>query len=305
MGVYLTDLADILRGAGLDVVEVDGWTKRGWKGGTTPDGGLLGLTGGLVHHTATSAAAPGDYPSLRIVRDGRSDVPGPLAQLGLGRSGTWYVIAAGRANHSGAVDDPRWANPRCLGVEAEHPGDGTPWPPAQYASYVAGCRALAAHYGVTFAALTWRGHKEAAIPYGRKIDPRFSMPQFRADVTGAALPTITAPHPLEVPVDVTLIKSPGRGHALIAPGYYYALPDAEYLSVVLGQVKPRVLDQISDREYDVLRDVAKSGADNATESVLAAVAALDLAPSLPPNVDARAIAGAVLEAITDALAGVR
>jgi peptidoglycan hydrolase-like protein with peptidoglycan-binding domain len=41
-------------------------------------------------------------PSLRVLIEGRSNLPGPLAQLGLGRDGTCYVIAAGRCNHAGA-----------------------------------------------------------------------------------------------------------------------------------------------------------------------------------------------------------
>lgn len=178
MGMYLTELADVLRGAGCPVTEVPGWQKRGCKvRDSTPDGGLNAVTGGLVHHTAWSAAAPGDYPTYNLILTGRPDVPPPLAQLGLGRSGRWYVFAAGRANHAGAVDDVRYSNPQSLGVEAEHPGTTTAWPAVQYASYVRGCAALALWFGIN-----WRAHKEAAIPYGRKIDPTFNMGVFRADV---------------------------------------------------------------------------------------------------------------------------
>lgn len=183
MGLFLLDLADVLRGAGLTVVEVPGWRTRGWRGGSTPDGGLRGVRGGLIHHTGTSTKAKGDYPSLAIVRDGRggpSPVPGPLAQLGLGRSGTWYTVAAGRANHAGAVDQVDYSNPEAIGVEAEHPGDTSPWPQEQYASYVTGAGALADRYGIV-----WRGHKEAAVPAGRKIDPRFDMDAFRAAVAAS------------------------------------------------------------------------------------------------------------------------
>ena len=184
MSRRILDVADVLRQAGLAVYEVPGWRERGYRTSTTPDGALRGLTGGLVHHTATPATAPGDYPTLGTIIKGRSDVPGPLAQLGLGRDGTWYVIASGRANHSGAVDDSRYSNPVCIGVEAEHPGGTAPWPPEQYAAYVAGCAALARAYGIT-----WRGHKEAAIPRGRKPDPNFDMNRFRADVAAWRPPT--------------------------------------------------------------------------------------------------------------------
>ncbi|CAF0965573.1 unnamed protein product [Rotaria sordida] len=152
----LTDLADILRKAGLNVVEEPGWKTRG-------------------HGVMASVK----------VRDGRPDLSGPLSQLGLGRSGTWYVIAAGRSYHAGAtIDDSIFGNSNSIGIEAE--ATGTPadnvghkhWPEVQWESYVRGVKALQAAYGV----LTSRvlGHKEAAVPAGRKPDPNFSMNEFRA-----------------------------------------------------------------------------------------------------------------------------
>ncbi len=43
-------------------------------------------------------------PSLGVIRDGRPGLKGPLSQLGLGRDGAYYVIAAGRAQHAGRGD---------------------------------------------------------------------------------------------------------------------------------------------------------------------------------------------------------
>jgi hypothetical protein len=172
----LTDLADILRNAGLDVIEVAGWKTRG-------HGVMSSVKGILAHHTA--GPATGDFPSLNVVRDGRPDLSGPLAHLGLGRSGTWYVIAAGRCYHAGStIDDSIFGNPNAIGIEAE--GTGIPstntghayWPNVQYESYVRGVKALQAAYGVPTAHVL--GHKEAAVPAGRKPDPNFSMDEFRA-----------------------------------------------------------------------------------------------------------------------------
>src|SRR5690606_8598526 len=134
----LTWLPDVLRDAGLQVVEVDGWETRG-RDFSEP------IRGVMVHHTATPASVSGDYPSLRIVRDGRSDLPGPLAQLGLGRSGTVYVIASGRANHAGVGHWPGiLGNADTIGIEAEHPGTiSHPWPTVQLAAYYQLCAALA------------------------------------------------------------------------------------------------------------------------------------------------------------------
>lgn len=171
---YYTGLARVLRDAGLKVVEVDGWKTRG-------HGGMGAIQGILAHHTAGphQSQTSSNYPSLGVVRDGRAGLPGPLAQLGIGFDGTWYVIAAGRAWHAGTVDDAKYGNNHALGIEAENPGDGSAWPQAQYDSYVRGVAALIAEWN---GKIRVRGHKEAAIPHGRKIDPTFNMAQFRADV---------------------------------------------------------------------------------------------------------------------------
>lgn len=169
--MYLTDLADILRAEGLRVTEVAGWKTRG---ALRSDGtrGLSGMRGVVEHHTATPASAPGDYPSLAIVRDGRSDVPGPLSQLGLGRTGTWYVIAAGRAHHAGAGScswmPTNQGNDFSIGVEAEHPGTpDVPWPAEQLEAYRRGVAALLRAYGLHPGRMI--GHKEWAPT--RKVDP--------------------------------------------------------------------------------------------------------------------------------------
>jgi hypothetical protein len=172
----LTDLADILRKAGLPIIEVEGWKTRG-------HGIMTSAKGILIHHTA--GPATGDMPSLKVVRDGRPDLAGPLSQLGLGRNGTWYIIAAGRAYHAGAtIDDSIYGNSNAIGIEAE--GTGIPstntghayWPEVQYQSYIKGVKALQAAYAIPTSRV--KGHKEAAVPLGRKPDPNFSMDEFRA-----------------------------------------------------------------------------------------------------------------------------
>lgn len=167
--MYLTDLADACRKSGLTVVEVDGWRSRG-------HGGMAGVETIAVHHTATSLKASGDYPSLRIVRDGRSDLPGPLAHLGLGRSGTVYVIAAGLCYHAGATFNRGEGNAYAIGIEAEHDGL-SPWPESLVDAYARLCTALADHYDLPVSDV--KGHKEIATPRGRKSDPNFDMDAFR------------------------------------------------------------------------------------------------------------------------------
>lgn len=176
VNAMLTDLADILRGAGLEVVEVAGWKTRG-------HGVMSAVRSILVHHTA--GASTGDYPSLTVVRDGRTDLPGPLSQLGLSRTGKWYVIAAGKSYHAGAtIDDSIYGNSYSIGIEGEATGlpatnEGHAyWPEIQYQSYVRGVRALQKAYGIPTSRVL--GHREAAVPAGRKPDPNFSMAEFRS-----------------------------------------------------------------------------------------------------------------------------
>ena len=173
--MLLTDLADACRKSGLKVVETPGWKTRG-------HGALYSVQTIVCHHTATAKSAPGDYPSIGVVRDGRSDLAGPLAQLGLGRSGTVYVIAAGVAYHAGEVRESSMDNWHAIGIEAE--ADGlSPWPAAQIDAYARLCAALADHYHVPVARVL--GHKEVCAPAGRKTDPNFDMDAFRARVANA------------------------------------------------------------------------------------------------------------------------
>lgn len=163
VSIHVPWLADAARLTGYPVVEVDGWRTRG-------HGGFRVVEGIVAHHTADG---PGEYPSLRIVRDGRSDLPGPLSNYGLARSGAIYVIAAGQCWHAGAS---QWAgfrdlNDEFLGVEAESRGTVDDWTAAQRDAYDR-LAAAALHY-MRRGADRLAAHKEICIPAGRKIDPAF------------------------------------------------------------------------------------------------------------------------------------
>lgn len=174
----VTWLADALRAGGCRVDEgiVPDWQRRGHTDGGFSPIGVLG------HHTAGPAS--GDYPSLGTVRDGRPGLPGPLANLGLTRSGVWFPVAAGRAWHAGA-GSCRWVpgndgNGHLIGIEAESSGRGD-WTPAQLEAYPRGVAALLRDLGV--GADRFIGHKEWAP--GRKTDPAGwpgDMNGFRATV---------------------------------------------------------------------------------------------------------------------------
>lgn len=189
MTVRLLGLADHLRAWGLVVEEVEGWESRGVDFPATPS--VV-----VTHHTGTPRNTTKDYPSLGVVRDGRADLSGPLSQVGMGYSGTVYVIAAGKAQHAGAGE---WAgvtsSSQTIGVEAESPGDGT-WTAAQRHVYPLLVAALLDFLGQP-AAMT-AGHREWATPIGRKPDPRgIDLPAFRANV--AAHLTTGPPQPAATP----------------------------------------------------------------------------------------------------------
>lgn len=171
----LTWLPQVLRGAGLKVEEVTGWQSRG----RAEMGAVKGI---ICHHTA--GPKTGNAPSLNIVVNGRSDLPGPLSQLVLGRDGTFYVVAAGRTNHAGAGVWERITdgNGSFIGIEAENTGlsNDSPWPEVQMDAYAKGVAAILKHIGAK--PVMAAGHKEYALPKGRKPDPSFDMPAFRARV---------------------------------------------------------------------------------------------------------------------------
>lgn len=174
MTFSLVWLPEVLKRAGLKVAVVDGWEIRG-RGDC---GRTLGV---LCHHTAGSKN--GNMPSLEVLIHGRADVAGPLAQLGLGRDGTYYVIAAGRCNHAGlgSWQGISTGNSNFIGIEAENTGltNDNPWPAIQVDAYQRGVAAILAHTGLTAASCA--GHKEFAPT--RKTDPTLDMPAFRASVT--------------------------------------------------------------------------------------------------------------------------
>jgi Putative peptidoglycan binding domain/N-acetylmuramoyl-L-alanine amidase len=119
-----------------------------------------------------------------------------LAQLCLGRDGTFYIVAAGRCNHAGRG---KWrgittGNSSFIGIEAENTGETSgpradPWPEVQLDAYRRGVAAILKKIGTD--AKMCCGHKEYALPKGRKDDPSFDMNAFRDQV--AAVMGGTAP----------------------------------------------------------------------------------------------------------------
>jgi hypothetical protein len=194
--MMLTDLATILRSAGLTVVEEAGWKQRG-------HGAMAAVQTVTCHHTANGGAA-GNEPSLNVVLKGRPGLAGPLANLFLAKDGTWHTIAAGVGWHAGVSLALAYTNSRAIGIEAEAkgvPGTFSDWPEVQMASYARGCRALIDHYGLKVADV--RGHKETCSPRGRKSDPDFDMAAFRSRVAAVNLKAPIVAASKETDVELT------------------------------------------------------------------------------------------------------
>lgn len=175
MTYSLTWLSQVLRDAGLNVTEQSGWQTRGHG-----DVGIIKAV--LCHHTA--GGLKDNAPSLGIVTNGRPDLAGPLAQLVLGRDGTFFIVAAGKCWHAG---DGTWqgvtdGNAHMIGIEAENTGlpNDSPWPAVQIDAYAKGVAALLKHIGAP--PIMCAGHKEYCRPHGRKMDPSFDMDEFRKTV---------------------------------------------------------------------------------------------------------------------------
>lgn len=174
-----------VKASGLPYTEVAGWRSRG-------RGTMRSIKTITIHHTATprSFRRSSDYPTLNVVKNGRSDLPGPLAQLGLGRSGRVYIIAAGISNHAGRSRATSMTNPHAIGIEAE--GAMERWPAKQYDAYVRLVAALLDEFNLsTSRALR---HAETCSPPGRKNDASFSGSAFRSAVAKVK-PGTKAPAP--------------------------------------------------------------------------------------------------------------
>ena len=180
MAFSLSWLADVLEAAGLKVSRVDGWETRG-RGDV---GEIFGI---ICHHTGSLNPKRLNMPTLNSLQNGRKAngkleaLPGPLAQLGLARDGTFFVIAAGRAIHAGKGSFKGVSgNRRFIGIEAENEGSigDFPWPEAQLDAYHRGVAAILNHLKKDSSFCC--GHKEYAPK--RKPDPNLNMTDFRNSV---------------------------------------------------------------------------------------------------------------------------
>lgn len=167
---YLTDMADVLRAAGLAVTEQDGWKTRA-RGSGGFDGDRPWCV--MWHHAAsapgTSTKAVADYGSF-------TSADRPVQNLVIGRAGDVIVCAAGATNTNGKGGPLTVSrgtvpldqmNTHAIGIEAVNSGVGESWPQPQIDAYFVMNDALCAAYGLLPSDLASHAHWAPS----RKIDP--------------------------------------------------------------------------------------------------------------------------------------
>lgn len=151
-------LADVLRNAGLPVVELAGWKQRGTE--------LVDVDAVVWHH---DGSPPGASPSVPKYMAGQIDQNKAGAQCWVGLDGTWHLVAAGKVFHTGEVLTGKHGNSRSLGVETDHT-TGEPWSGVHLLeSLRRGTAAILRHIGADEQAIEF--HKTICSPVGRKQDP--------------------------------------------------------------------------------------------------------------------------------------
>jgi hypothetical protein len=171
--------ASLMRQRGLIVGAFAGWADAGRSS-------IFNPRAVTCHHTGASVDVD------RILRDGRSDLPGPLANWALHMDGSWWLVGSGRANHAGVGWLP---SSESYGIEATGPSPVTSSGVAafpNYDAYVLGVACIVEAEGWTPKVVY--AHKETCTPDGRKPDPAFGDPypapyrdmdRFRAQVNQA------------------------------------------------------------------------------------------------------------------------
>ena len=157
-GVWLTDLADVLRKAGVPVKEMTyqrgPWAGKSWKQVGANGQGLTEFKQIMWHHDASPA---GDSPGA-LDWCMYSEVS-PAASIWVDRYGTWHLYCAGLAWHAGTGGGydrqgnyawgipPNMANHYALGIETDH-GMNEVWPDDQINSLRLGTAAIMSAYGL-------------------------------------------------------------------------------------------------------------------------------------------------------------
>jgi hypothetical protein len=147
---YLTDLAVVLRAAGLDVVEMDGWQDRARSSGGYDPGYPCAI---YWHHTASPGNGQADAEYCTYGSD-----DAPVCNLVVGRDAVVWVCAGGATNTTGkggphtlpdgTTIPADGANSRVIGMELSNNGVGQTYPVAMIDAAFTVSLACCAAYGL-------------------------------------------------------------------------------------------------------------------------------------------------------------
>ncbi|MDQ2636164.1 MAG: N-acetylmuramoyl-L-alanine amidase [Actinomycetota bacterium] len=171
------------------------------------------IWGVIWHHTGNARE------SAQSIRNGRPDLPGPLAQLHIAPDGTVTIVAVGPCNHAGRGSWPGLptdnANGLTIGIECAWPSDTTiteatqtreRWPDAQIIAMRDTGAAITAHLGVdashNISHHEWATQGPAGWRQGKWDPGNLNMDWFRGEITKAMNGEFnTTPTTPEVPVN--------------------------------------------------------------------------------------------------------
>jgi len=148
--IYYTDIADVLRAAGVEVGENSinaGWQSRARSSGGFPAAPLCCFW----HHTASQTSPEND---LSFMINGSDDEP--VGNMLLDRNGVAWIIAAGASNCAGKGGPSSFSrgtipvdggNTRGWQIECANNGVGEPWPQVQIDALFRASNALNARFG--------------------------------------------------------------------------------------------------------------------------------------------------------------
>lgn len=264
-GRYFTETADVLRAAGVQVVEVDGWKTRARSSGGFAAGRPWCV---MWHHTASKATPESDV-SYIVNAD-----TAPISNLLIARDGCAWVVAAGATNTNGKggpLTLPKGTVPaNCMneygfGMEIANDGVGEPYPQAQIDCAFACSNALNLLFGNPPTAAV----SHASWSPGRKIDPAvawavqgpweprsinssgtWNLDDLRAECQRRATPApIPTPDPEEDDVPFIIVNKDTGQPALVYDGKVTGLDGGSLATFVARYGQPITVESVTFDDF--------------------------------------------------------
>jgi N-acetylmuramoyl-L-alanine amidase len=287
-GIFVKDLADIVRGEGIqNVKEWDGWKSR-----SNASGGFSTLMGIVIHHTASPPSWHGDKDWNYTLTASNA----PEYNIGIDPDGRVNILAAGGVNSSGKGGPVKLstgtvpqsgANNRLIAISFGNAGDGSEsWSRQMIDAGVAVVGGICKRFGWDTGAVTC--HKEWCGPGtstpGRKIDPYGSwigggdwgpmqgrIDQFRGrvfDYLCTTPPPTPTPTPPQTGDDTVIVILESQSNPKEFNALFFAEADAQGRSIEVqwsgSGDDPAVMERVAtmDANFGPRRHVLLAGLKN-------------------------------------------